>query len=224
MALGRLEVAAQRLDALLPELEASVGKLGTASPNERWALNGQVDSAMAEANTVLGRMASDARALGPDEQDFWGTSIGEYRDTVARVTASLQEKRSSAQSQVADTNARAAEAGQRAQGQLAEAITIGREVVAEQERQLGVLADDAQRLDGIQRNVEGIDAEAEGGLARLKRMWWRALLHKLVGWVVVAVLLGLLVLSAAIKFGVIVPGRNEGPTATPAQTRTELPQ
>jgi chromosome segregation ATPase len=215
MAVQRLESAASKVDDHFQQLRTALQKLDSTPANERWTLDSQIDGKVNELNTLIGRMGNDVKGTTGGDRDYWDTEIRKYRDDLTDLNTELRQKRSAAQNQLSDTRKSNDEQAQGAISSLDQAIATGRDTSATQDKILTTLADDREHLGNIQRNVEQVDMEADSANVRLKRMFYRAICHKVIVWIVVAVLAGVFVLSAGLKFGVINLSKSPEKTSPP---------
>jgi chromosome segregation ATPase len=215
MAVQRLEASASKVDGELQQLRTSIQRLDSIPANERWTLDSQIDGRVSEVNSLIGKMSADFKAVASDERDFWTGEIQRYRDELAALNTELRQKRSAAQNQLADTRRGNDAKAHGAISALDDAIVTGQDTLATQQHIQDTLADDRVHLENIQGNVEQVSMEADTANARLGRMFCRAVVHKIIVWVVVAVLAGLFVLSLGLKLGVINPSKSKSPTPKP---------
>jgi chromosome segregation ATPase len=220
---SRLDNSAQRLDSLADSIENNLHQLASIPANQRWTLNGQIDGQLNDFRTILGKMKADARSLAPTEREIWNGNIADHEDTHARLSNAFRNSRSETENAIADTHEQNASKAGQVLGNISEAIAIGQDTNEKQEQTLVVLKDDRERLENVLRNLDAIETEADSANSRLRRMWWRGLLNKLLAWIICAVLAGIFVLSVGLKFGLIVPGKKVTPTPSGSPLPTQSP-
>jgi hypothetical protein len=219
MAASRLEDATQRVESQLSELQVLLRRFDATPANERWTLDQQIDSKVNELNATLSRMAADAHTLPRDDCAFWEGEIAKFREDVSTATTELRQKRSATQNQLSETTQRAGQAGDAAIAKLDEALGIGQKTIEVIDKTKQVLVEDREGLGRIQGNVDGVKSEADKGAVRLKRMFCRAVCHKILIWTVVAVLGAAFVVSCIVQFS----KKKQPEPATPLPTRTAAP-
>jgi hypothetical protein len=198
-----LEGISQRIDDLVPQIESNLAKLSRTPANEQWTLNGQIDGQLAEFRSSLGRLPDQIRRLKTDERDFWNENLAEYQRTLVRLSSEFAQHTAAPQTKL--DALRGANMGQahHIQGELAEAIYLNRDVRQVVQKDLVTLAEDGVILGNIEKNVEGVQEEAEVAIVRLEKMEERAVVHSLLAWIILAVVIGIFVLSCGIKFGIV---------------------
>jgi hypothetical protein len=221
MAVARLESAASRVDAQIEELKSSLQKLDTTPPQDRWTLDSQIDAKVQDLNTLIQKMATDAKGVAGADRDYWDGEVTRYREELSRLNTELRQKRSAAQNQLSDTQRTNVQKGDAVIGNLDEALRIGADTTAAQRQIQETLVEDRAHLENIQGNVEQIHIEADTAKGRLGRMFCRAVVHKILVWIIVAVLGGVFVLSVGLRFGVI--DLKKKPTASPSPSAIPPP-
>jgi chromosome segregation ATPase len=197
MAVARLESGVSQAETLVSQIQDGINRLDSVAPTEVWALNGEIDRKFQLLDQLLSRMTGDLRGAGED-RSLYEDEIRQSRESYNRLRGEFERKRNSQQERQAAATGIAA--GNAATANLDEAIDLAHQDNRELRRQMEVLGDDRTRLEHVQQNVEQVDQEALKGSARLKRMWWRALAHKFLVWIIVVVLAAVLVVVCAVKW------------------------
>jgi uncharacterized phage infection (PIP) family protein YhgE len=207
MSEGRLESAAQRIDAQLQELASLIQRITVTLPSGQWALNSQIDSKLSDLNQLIDQMSQEVKQVPVADQSIWNSDISGYRDRLTELNAEMRLKRAS----LSTTTPK----GQSAIDNLDQALKIGSDTSATMAKTQVTLLEDRETLERISGNVDGVIIEANTARERLRRMFCRAVGHKILVWVIVVFLGAVFVFSVGLRFGVIDIKGGGSPTPEP---------
>jgi hypothetical protein len=96
------------------------------------------------------------------------------------------------------------------------AVRVNQDTMKTQDHTMSTLEEDLATIARVMRTLDEIDAEAETGLARGKRMFRRALFNGWITWTINVLLFLILGVCVVWKFGAF--SSEDEPTASPAPT------
>jgi flagellar biosynthesis GTPase FlhF len=192
----RLDANLAEADHRIQQLNADMSRLDSALPTQRVSIEADIDRRLAELDSRLGRMSTDARNVPRSNRDYYEGEIQSLRDQSNVISRELQTRRKAAGSSVASRQSEQAALNQRRSQaiteNLDEAIRLGNDTITTGNVAMATLIDDRSRLENIGQNLDTIDGEAQDGAARAKRMLARAFCNSFLAWIIVVILLGLL--------------------------------
>jgi Fe2+ transport system protein B len=195
MATTRLDSDISAAEGILSDLQSDLERFDSTPANQLWSLEGQISQKIRNLDQILTRMTGNLKGAG-DQQGFYQNEVQRLREELECFRANMGQKWKDP-----EVIGRGLAVGQKANANADETITLMQQDGREMQRQLDVLGDDKKRLEHIAANRQEVVHQTVSAKTRLKRMWWRALFHRVLVWIIFTVLLGLFIFSVWYKWG-----------------------
>lgn len=149
------------------------------------------------------------------DREFFSSDLSQCQEEIERLSVRFEALDAELQKLIAEEEERIrngegldpelAEAtrklGQSAMSKMNVALGLGNTIIAGQNKQKEMLAEDMQRLDNISNNVDRTQQLADTGLAKAKAMFKRALIQGFCSWAMDVILLGVLIVIIVWRLG-----------------------
>lgn len=216
----KIDTALAHAEELMNKIRSNIARFDGIPFDQRGALGAEIDRQISELDTLVNRMNNDLRSVGPSDRDYYNGEIQDVRSKVSQMTAEMRQKRQAManspeykQQQQVQKNL---DKSNKIVDNLDEAIREANDGLTTGNRTLTALHEDRKLIENIDRNLMQAHMGAKEGMARAKRMLRRICFNKIIIWIIVVVLVGLLGLSLYLKL-VVIPGKNkESPTPAAA--------
>ena len=183
-------------ESLISEIQNDLVRLDGLGIEQRPGLESTIERKLSALDNSINKMGGSVNSLPADQRDYYNGEIGSIRSSYSKLLTELRQKRQALASNPAYKQNQQLQSNVQKSNQiidnLDEAISVGNQTITTSNTIMGTLSEDRNMIENINNNLNEIDAQGKVGESRAKAMLKRAILNKVLAWVIVVILLALL--------------------------------
>lgn len=219
----QLDRELNNVETAIHQVEQKLQRLANLEPQQRVLEDAEIEREINDISQKITKMRSSLRALPQQSRRVYEEEINNLESQRSDLITELRRIRDANHNDPAmrayDQTQQNQQKADTVTAMLEEGLKITTDTNTTGQATMAMLKEDRQRLENINSNLNEIDTHAETAVAKARRMFIRAVCNKILAWIIVIIMAGLLALQFGLKYGL----KKSDPSPSPSPSPTVSP-